>query len=152
MAEFRSSASRTSSSRQGGDIMHAVLTVTCDRRPVARTATGTLSEERSELIIVDTSGSMRGEKLRAAKAATAAAIDCIPDGVRFGVVAGNHEAIAGLPVQPPLAVASAATRERGQEGRAAPRGRRRNGHRDRGSALAADDPGRRARASATPSC
>ena len=53
------------------------------------------ADERTELLIVDTSGSMNGKKLRAAKAATAAAIDCIPDGVRFGVITGNHEATLG---------------------------------------------------------
>lgn len=92
---------------RGGNEMSALLTVS---------ATGTSSgpatvEERSELIVVDCSGSMSGKKLRSAKTATAAAIDCIPDGVRFGIISGNHEAVMAYPPAPPLAIASRDTRE-----------------------------------------
>ncbi len=80
--------------------------------------------ERTELLIVDTSGSMNGKKLRAVKAATAAAIDCIPDGVRFGVITGNHQ--ASLAVEP--TVASPESRGAAKDGREEVRGRRRHGH------------------------
>ena len=92
---------------RGGDEMHAVLTVTA-----SGTGSGPATpEERSELILVDCSGSMSGKKLRSAKAATAAAVDCIPDGVRFGVISGNHKAEMTYPLEGPLAVASPETRE-----------------------------------------
>jgi hypothetical protein len=92
---------------EGGDEMHAVLTVTA-----SGTGSGpATAEERSELILVDCSGSMSGKKLRAVKAATAAAVDCMPDGVRFGVISGNHRAEMTYPLDGPLAVASPETRE-----------------------------------------
>jgi len=65
---------------------------------------------RAEVIMVDTSNSMEGAPLREAKTATAAAIDCLPDGVRFAVVAGNHDAELAYPAGPGLAVASPSTR------------------------------------------
>jgi len=81
---------------RGGRVMHAVLTVGASGTAAA---TGPeVTEERTELLIVDTSGSMNGKKLRSAKAATAAAIECIPDGVGFGVIAGNHQARLAVPL------------------------------------------------------
>jgi hypothetical protein len=65
-----------------------------------------------QLIIIDTSGSMSeegGRKLRAAKAATQAAIDTIRDGAKFAVVGGNHAAYMIYPYQG-LAVADDKTR------------------------------------------
>ena len=98
MAEFQIECFQNEFLPQDGDVMHAVLTVSAS-------GTGTndpgQAEERTELLIVDTSGSMNGKKLRAVKAATAAAIDCIPNGVRFGVITGNHE--ASLSVAPTAA-------------------------------------------------
>ena len=73
------------------------------------------ADERSELLIVDTSGSMDGKKLRSVKAATAAAIDCIPDGVRFGIITGNHRAEVAYPTSPPLAMSSPETRGAAKE-------------------------------------
>ena len=49
-------------------------------------------------------------KIRAARAATAAAIDCIRDGVRFGVVAGTDDAREVYPGNGELVAASDATR------------------------------------------
>ena len=63
----------------------------------SRRRCGLAAEDRSELLIVDTSGSMSGQKLRAAKQATVAAVDCLPDGVSFGIVSGNHEAALVYP-------------------------------------------------------
>jgi len=101
-----------------GDTMHAVLTVTSSGTGGGEGGPDDLGDapgERSELIIVDTSGSMRGEKLRAAKAATAAAIDCIPDGVAFGVVAGNEEATLAYPSELPLPLASREVRAKAKK-------------------------------------
>jgi len=104
---------------EGADVMHAVLTVTSGGPdgpgPAAvpgtpATGTGGDPTDRAELLLIDVSGSMNGAKLQEAKAAVAAAVDCLPDGVRFGIVAGNHTATVVYPHQPPLAVASDATR------------------------------------------
>jgi len=67
------------------------------------------------VIVVDTSGSMQGEKLRQAKVATAAAIDCLPDGVAFGIVSGSELAELVYPSSPPLAVSSSTTRDEAKE-------------------------------------
>src|SRR3977135_3123603 len=45
-----------------------------------------------EVIVVDTSGSMGGSKIQAAREATAAAVAAIKDGVRFAVVSGDNTA------------------------------------------------------------
>ncbi len=53
---------------------------------------------------------MNGKKLRSVKEATAAAIDCIPDGVRFGIITGNHRAEVAYPPTSPLARSSPESR------------------------------------------
>jgi von Willebrand factor type A C-terminal domain/von Willebrand factor type A domain len=87
---------------QGRDV-DAVVTIT---------ATGSVAAgpDGAEVIVVDTSGSMDGPKIRQAAQATAAAIDAIRDGVRFAVVSGNHNAQVLYPHTLALAVASPATR------------------------------------------
>ena len=45
-----------------------------------------------EIIVVDCSGSMAGEKIRSARRATAAAIAELRDGAAFAVIAGDHRA------------------------------------------------------------
>jgi len=110
MATFEMECFQNEFLARDADTMHAVLTVTVagtGEEVPSRTAPG----ERSELIIVDTSGSMSGKKLRAAKEATSAAIDCIPGGVAFGVLAGNHEAELVYPATLPLSVSSPETRD-----------------------------------------
>jgi von Willebrand factor type A C-terminal domain/von Willebrand factor type A domain len=94
----------------GGAEVHAVVEVSAagGGRPPA------LGPEAAEIIMIDTSGSMAGRKLRAAKAATSAAIDCIRDGVRFGVVAGSSRGESVYPWGEPLAVASDRTRRAAQ--------------------------------------
>jgi hypothetical protein len=95
---------------QGGQMMHAVLTVSASGEGSGAGPNSAPAEERTELLIVDTSGSMNGKKLRCAKEATAAAVDCIPDGVRFGIITGNHEAEMAFPIWGPLAVSSSESR------------------------------------------
>jgi hypothetical protein len=93
----------------GQQDIDAIITVTTGGEaegsvvPVSSTAAPT------EVIIVDTSGSMDGEKLREARRATAAAIECIRDGVRFAVLEGDRHARA---VYPPVGVAEATSRSR----------------------------------------
>jgi hypothetical protein len=73
----------------GGSEMNAIVTVSCD---------GAASEgaprSSAEVVILDVSGSMNvpRSKIRSARDATAAAIDCIRDGVLFGVIAGSDDA------------------------------------------------------------
>ncbi len=99
---------------QGADTMHAVLTVTAAGTGAADAA-GVAAEDRTELLIVDTSGSMQGANLRAATQATSAAVDCLPDGVSFGIVSGNHEAALIYPSAVSLAVSSSKTRQEAKE-------------------------------------
>jgi hypothetical protein len=91
----------------GGEV-NAVVTVTASDAAPAVTST-----QAAEVIIVDVSGSMGSPraKLSAATRATAVAIDCIRDGVMFGVIAGNDTARAVYPQEGGLVAASPQTRE-----------------------------------------
>lgn len=74
---------------EGASEMHAVLTVTSEGgRTPAPTA------EKAVVLIVDTSGSMEhpGTKIRAARRAAARAIELLPKGTHFALVAGTHQA------------------------------------------------------------
>ena len=77
----------------GGTDVHAIVTITC-------TGAGAVGQagagDAAELVIVDTSGSMDGENIAAARTAAAAALDQINDGVWFAVIAGSHEAARGF--------------------------------------------------------
>jgi hypothetical protein len=92
----------------GASAVNAIVTVTARG---ARGATG--PAEAAEIVIVDVSGSMAipATKLRAAKTATAAAIDCIRDGVSFAIVTGATRAYSEYPTDRTLAVASPVTRQ-----------------------------------------
>ena len=90
----------------GASDVDAVVTVTAlDAAAAAAPA------DAAEIVIVDTSGSMTvpGTKLKAAKQATAAAIDAIRDGVDFAVIAGHENARTIFP-HDGLATASSQTR------------------------------------------
>jgi hypothetical protein len=91
----------------GGGEVNAVVTVTATGGVPAAGST-----EAAEIVIVDVSGSMISPraKLDAAKEATAAAIDCIRDGVVFAVVAGSHVAQTVYPKEGGLVPASEQTR------------------------------------------
>lgn len=89
----------------GGTEVHAVVSV-ASNSPVRVGA----SVRASEVIIVDTSGSMYGEKINAAKRAARAAVETLRDGVRFAVVAGHREAEMIYPESARLAEADATTR------------------------------------------
>jgi hypothetical protein len=90
----------------GGSEMHAIVTVTCDAGASMNNPTS------AEVVIVDVSGSMNAPrtKIRAARDATAAAIDCIRDGVLFGVLAGSDDAEQLYPPWGPLLPADEDTR------------------------------------------
>jgi hypothetical protein len=67
----------------------------------------------AEIVIVDTSGSMAvpRSKIKAAREATATAIDCIRDGVMFGVIAGSDDAEYVYPTGSRLEPASERSRD-----------------------------------------
>ena len=89
MAEFSAEVFQNEFLPDGGTDVHAVVTVTCTGAGEAgRGEDG----EAGELVIVDTSGSMQGDKIVAAQAAAAAAVDQIIDGTWFAVIAGTDGA------------------------------------------------------------
>jgi hypothetical protein len=91
-----------------GTEVNAIVTVCCTGATVVP-----VPQERAEVIIVDVSGSMRHprEKLKAALAATKAAIDCLPDGTLFGIIAGGSVARRVYPTDGRLVMSTAATRK-----------------------------------------
>ena len=91
MAEFQIECFHNPFLPRGVDVMNAIVTVTASGSGTA-TPGQAGDTRRAELIVVDTSGSMKGPKLLAAKQATGVAVDCLPDGVRFAVLGGNHSA------------------------------------------------------------
>jgi von Willebrand factor type A C-terminal domain/von Willebrand factor type A domain len=95
---------------EGGDDVNAIVTVTS---PDTISAAPVTDAGSAEIIIIDCSGSMRSPqtKIAEARAATAAAIDVIRDGVAFAVIAGTHEAHPVFPHDGTLAVADATTRQ-----------------------------------------
>ena len=98
----------------GGRDVNAIVTVTA---PDAGNSPGPGAAVdgggRAEIIIVDCSGSMDypHAKIVQARAATAAAIDVIADGVAFAVIAGTQVARPVFPADGRLAIADAATRD-----------------------------------------
>jgi von Willebrand factor type A C-terminal domain/von Willebrand factor type A domain len=91
----------------GASEVNAIVTVTSDG-----TAGAVEQPDAAEIVIVDTSGSMGAprRKLESAREATSIAIDCIRDGVAFGVIAGTDSANAVYPTDGKLAIASERTR------------------------------------------
>ncbi|CAL9466365.1 hypothetical protein SUDANB121_02756 [Nocardiopsis dassonvillei] len=89
----------------GGREVHAVVSV-ASTGPVVVGA----DVRATELIIIDTSGSMYGEKINAAKQAARAAIEALRDGVRFAVVAGHRQAEMIYPSGDVPATVDASTR------------------------------------------
>jgi hypothetical protein len=95
---------------EGGREVNAVVTVTSpDTAAMAPAA----DRGSAEIIIIDCSGSMNAPrtKIAEARAATAAAVDVIRDGVAFAVIAGTQSAQPAFPGDGSLAVADAQTRE-----------------------------------------
>jgi von Willebrand factor type A domain len=107
MSEFTIECFQNEYLPEGAGEVNAIVTVTSSADGLALATSD--DGPGAEVIIVDVSGSMRGEKLRQARDATIAAINCIRDGVRFAVLAGNDKA---TPVFPPasMIVATSSTR------------------------------------------
>ncbi|MFC7105974.1 VWA domain-containing protein [Nonomuraea rubra] len=68
--------------------MHAILTIGSTGAATAEA----VPAEAAEVIIIDTSGSMSGSKIREARQAAATAVRTLRDGVHFAVVAGTERA------------------------------------------------------------
>jgi hypothetical protein len=97
MAEFSADVYQNEFLPDGGTDVHAIVTVTCKGAGEAgRSGSG----DAGEIVIVDTSGSMKGPKIEAAQLAAVAAVDQIIDGTWFAVIAGNHLAHLAYPPAP----------------------------------------------------
>ncbi len=94
----------------------------------------------AEIIIIDCSGSMEypHTKIAEARAATAAAVDVVRDGVLFSVIAGTNLAWPVFPVDGSMARADASSRAAAKQAVSGPAGRRRHGHRPVAGAGPAD--------------
>ncbi|NRQ32876.1 VWA domain-containing protein [Nonomuraea sp. NN258] len=90
--------------------VHAILTISSSGGVV----TENLVTEAAEVIIVDTSGSMSGGKIREARQAAATAVRTLRDGVHFAVIAGTETAKMVYPGGGHLIRATPATREEAQ--------------------------------------
>jgi hypothetical protein len=99
-----------------GSEVNAIVTVSSSGSagsPAAAGPAGSAAQpDAAEIVIVDTSGSMDVPRLKisAARQATAVAIDCIRDGVAFGVISGTAQAHQVYPGGGQLVPASEATR------------------------------------------
>src|ERR1022692_2316120 len=93
---------------EGGRDVNAVVTVTTSGAAAAPAA----GPASAEIIIIDCSGSMSTPrtKIAEARAATAAAVDVIRDGVAFAVIAGTDRAVPVFPSNGTLAVAGPESR------------------------------------------
>lgn len=109
MAELTAEVFQNEYLAAGADVVDAVVTVTSSGGVHIAGNTG----ESVEVIVIDTSGSMagdRGRKIVAAREATKVAIDTIADGVLFAVVSGTNQARIVYPTQVGLARSDASTR------------------------------------------
>jgi hypothetical protein len=96
MAQFTAQAYQNEFLPDGGTDVHAIITVTC-------TGAGQAGQggagEAAEIVIVDTSGSMGPQGIRAAQEAATAALDQVLEGTWFAVISGNHQAWLAFPQQ-----------------------------------------------------
>ncbi|MFG1916809.1 VWA domain-containing protein [Micromonospora sp. NPDC048898] len=112
--QFSLEANQNKYLRVGGRELHAVLSVT-GQGTTAEDDTPARSDPSRlvEVLVIDCSGSMADPptKMAAAQQAAAAAINALPDGVRFAVIQGTHEATMVYPATRTLATAGSATRK-----------------------------------------
>ena len=122
----------------GGQDVSAVITVTSGETVPAAPP----RKRGAEIIIIDCSGSMGSPrtKIAEARAATAAAVEVIRDGVAFAVIAGNTGAQPVFPADGSLAIASPASQARGAAGGGRAAARRRDRDRPVAAAGPADVP------------
>jgi len=88
VATFRAEVFQNEFLPDGGTDVHAIVTVSASGVGGA----GTSGAGVAEIVMIDTSGSMTGPMLAAAKHAAQVALDHIPDGTWFAIVSGSHVA------------------------------------------------------------
>ncbi len=114
MADFEAEVFQNEYLAAGGEVVDAVVTVTSSGGVSVAASSG----EAVEVIVIDTSGSMagdRGRKIVAAREATKVAIDTIADGVLFAVISGSQDARIVYPHEVGLARSDASTRTEAKE-------------------------------------
>ncbi|OHV34809.1 MULTISPECIES: VWA domain-containing protein [Pseudofrankia] len=111
MLDFTSEVNQNKYLSTGGTDVHAVVTVTASTGKPGQGQGRQVGRTAAEVIIMDCSGSMGGNKIIEARRAAKAAIDTLSDGVLFAVVQGEHFAKKLYPPRDGLAAASATTRE-----------------------------------------
>ncbi|HWU23221.1 MAG TPA: VWA domain-containing protein, partial [Nocardioides sp.] len=94
MAEFSAAVYQNEYLPDGGTDVNAIVTITCAG---AGTAGQGSEGDAGEIIIVDTSGSMGPDTMRAAIDGAQAALDEIVDGTWFAVIAGADHAMLAYP-------------------------------------------------------
>lgn len=94
MAQFSAQVFQNEFLADGATDVHAIVTLTCTG---AGQAGQSGAGEAAEIVVVDTSGSMTGARIAAAKAAATAALDQVLEGTWFAVVAGSHVARLAYP-------------------------------------------------------
>jgi len=96
----------------GATSVDVVVTVKALKGEIASAPVVAAVAERLEIIVVDVSGSMDqpSTKIRAARKATAAAVDLLADGTKFAIVAGEDNATIVYPRDGNVAIASERTR------------------------------------------
>src|SRR6202161_2230330 len=97
---------------EGGRDVSAIVTVTSSADVAGLPAVAAGAPASAEIIIIDCSGSMEypHTKIAEARAATAAAIDVVRDGVWFSVIAGTNTAWPVFPPDGSMAIANDASR------------------------------------------
>ncbi|MEA2501498.1 MAG: hypothetical protein QOD01_1609, partial [Actinomycetota bacterium] len=118
MADFHLECFQNEYLPEGAREVNAVVTITASGASAGGFAGGAGAASGAgsvEVIVVDTSGSMGGSKIRAAREATAAAVAAIKDGVRFAVISGDNTAHVVYPRTGGLATASSETRSQAQQ-------------------------------------
>lgn len=93
MADFRTEVFQNEFLSEGATDVHAIVTVTSSGAGTAATSDGGVAE----IVIIDTSGSMSGPNIEAAKYAAQVAVDQIVDGTWFAVIGGSHVANRAFP-------------------------------------------------------
>jgi hypothetical protein len=111
MANFTLECFQNEYLADGAEDVNAIVTVKARGLPSSESPTGSGPASAAVVMMIDVSGSMNGEKIRQARKAAIAAIDCVRDDVRFAVVAGNHDAAQ---VWPPTGLGVASARSRSE--------------------------------------
>ncbi len=93
MVDFRTEVFQNEFLSDGATDVHAIVTVSSTGTGTAGTGGGGVAE----IILIDTSGSMSGPNIEAAKHAAQVAVDQIADGTWFAVIGGSHVANRAFP-------------------------------------------------------